>query len=83
MNSLDIRLKISPAGAYRIYDDFSEKEIMKHEDGSFTVTASMPVGEWLSDSLSMPYIKDENGKLIIVKEEAEIVRLIYDLLWLS
>jgi Predicted transcriptional regulator len=46
---IDIRLKISPAGAYRVYDDFSEKEIMKHEDGSFTVIASMPVGDWLSN----------------------------------
>jgi predicted DNA-binding transcriptional regulator YafY len=46
---IDIRLRISPAGAYRIYDDFSEKEITKHEDGSFTVIASMPVGDWLSN----------------------------------
>jgi predicted DNA-binding transcriptional regulator YafY len=46
---IDIQLKISPAGAYRIYDDFSEKEITKHEDGSFTVIASMPVGDWLSN----------------------------------
>lgn len=46
---IDIRLKISPAGAYRIYDDFNEKEIMKHEDGSFTVIASMPAGDWLSN----------------------------------
>lgn len=46
---IDIQLKISPAGSYRIYDDFSEKEIMKHEDGSFTVIASMPVGDWLSN----------------------------------
>jgi predicted DNA-binding transcriptional regulator YafY len=46
---IDIRLKISPAGAYRVYDDFSEKEITRQEDGSFTVTASMPVGDWLSN----------------------------------
>jgi len=46
---IDIRLKISPAGAYRIYDDFSEKEIIRHEDGSFTVIASMPAGDWLSN----------------------------------
>ncbi|MFT8348829.1 helix-turn-helix transcriptional regulator [Clostridium saccharoperbutylacetonicum] len=46
---IDIRLKISPEGAYRIYDDFSEKEITRHEDGSFTVIASMPEGDWLSN----------------------------------
>lgn len=46
---IDIRLEISPAGAYRVYDDFSEKEITKHEDGSFTVIASMLEGDWLSN----------------------------------
>lgn len=46
---IDVRLKISPAGAYRIYDDFSEEEIIKHEDGSFTVITSMPEGDGLSN----------------------------------
>lgn len=44
---IDLRLKILPGGAYRVYDDFDEKAIIRHEDGSFTVTASMPGGEWL------------------------------------
>jgi predicted DNA-binding transcriptional regulator YafY len=48
---IDIQLKISPAGAYRVYDDFNEKEITKHEDGSFTVHSSMPIGDWLSNYL--------------------------------
>lgn len=48
---IDIRLKISPEGAYRVYDDFNEKEISKHEDGSFTVLTSMPRGDWLSNYL--------------------------------
>lgn len=47
--SINIRLKISPAGAYRVYDDFNEKEITRHEDGSFTITAFMPAGDWLSN----------------------------------
>ena len=48
---VDIELKISPAGAYRVYDDFGEKEILKQEDGSFTVKTSMPEGDWLSNYL--------------------------------
>jgi predicted DNA-binding transcriptional regulator YafY len=48
---IDIRLKISQAGAYKVYDDFNEKEITKHEDGSFTVLTSMLEGDWLSNYL--------------------------------
>lgn len=42
-----LKLKISAEGAYRVYDDFEEKDIMKNEDGSYTVIVSMPGGEWL------------------------------------
>ncbi|MDI4643510.1 helix-turn-helix transcriptional regulator [Cohnella hashimotonis] len=40
-------LRIEPAGAYRIVDEFKEEDIAKQEDGSFLVTADMPPGEWL------------------------------------
>ncbi|MBB6634132.1 helix-turn-helix transcriptional regulator [Cohnella thailandensis] len=40
-------LKIEPAGAYRIVDEFKEEDISKQEDGSFRVTSDMPSGEWL------------------------------------
>lgn len=40
-------LKISVQGAYRVYDEFNEKDITQNEDGSFTVTASLPDSKWL------------------------------------
>ncbi|MDF2634362.1 MAG: YafY family transcriptional regulator [Pelosinus sp.] len=44
---IDIQLKISSQGAYRVYDEFEESDVVKSEDGSFTVTTSIPEGEWL------------------------------------
>ncbi|AFH62771.1 helix-turn-helix transcriptional regulator [Paenibacillus caseinilyticus] len=40
-------LRIEPAGAYRIVDEFKEKDVSKQADGSFRVTSDMPPGEWL------------------------------------
>lgn len=50
-DSIDIQLKISPAGAYRVYDDFYEKDVIKNKDGSFTITASLPEGDWIYNYL--------------------------------
>lgn len=47
VKSVDIRLKIAPAGAYRVLDDFNENEVIKNEDGYFIVSTSLPGGEWL------------------------------------
>ncbi|GFZ32088.1 DeoR family transcriptional regulator [Clostridium zeae] len=44
-------LKISPEGAYRVYDDFDEENIAKNKDGSYTVSVSMPKGEWIYNYL--------------------------------
>ncbi len=44
---VDIRLKISSEGAYRVFDDFDENDVEKNADGSFTVTTSLPEGDWL------------------------------------
>ncbi|MDF2938258.1 MAG: transcriptional regulator [Paenibacillaceae bacterium] len=44
---IKVELKISPQGAYRVYDEFHERDIVKQEDGSFTIAASLPEGEWL------------------------------------
>ncbi|MDD7794737.1 helix-turn-helix transcriptional regulator [Clostridium sp. 'White wine YQ'] len=49
--NIKITLKISSEGAYRVYDEFQEKEIKKNEDGSYTVISSMPEGEWLYNYL--------------------------------
>jgi len=37
-----VQVKISPQGAYRVFDEFDDKEITKNQDGSFTVTTSLP-----------------------------------------
>lgn len=46
-NWIDIQLKISPDGAYRVFDEFEEKEIVKNQDGSFTVNTTLPEVEWM------------------------------------
>lgn len=40
-------LKIQESMAYRIYDEFDQEYIHKNPDGSFTVTATFPQGEWI------------------------------------
>jgi predicted DNA-binding transcriptional regulator YafY len=37
-------LRISPNGAYRVLDEFDENDVAANEDGSYTVTASLPGG---------------------------------------
>lgn len=46
-NWIDLQLKVSPDGAYRVFDEFGENEIVKNEDGSFTITTALPEREWL------------------------------------
>ena len=46
-----LTLKISAEGAYRVYDDFSEENIIKNIDNSYTVIVSMPYGEWIYNYL--------------------------------
>lgn len=44
---IELCINISADGAYRVYDEFEEKEITKNTDGSFTVITSLPENEWL------------------------------------
>lgn len=44
---IEINLNIDEKMAYRVYDEFEEKDIVKNSDGSFKVTASMPDGDWI------------------------------------
>ena len=48
---IDVCLNISAEGAYRVYDEFDEKDITKNKDSSYTIKASMPSGEWLYNYL--------------------------------
>lgn len=44
---IDVQLQIAPKGAYRVFDEFDEKEIIRNQDGSFMVVTSLPESEWL------------------------------------
>ncbi|WP_330656101.1 helix-turn-helix transcriptional regulator [Alkaliphilus flagellatus] len=44
---VELVLKIEGKMAYRIYDEFNPEYILKNLDGSFTVTAIFPEGEWI------------------------------------
>lgn len=46
-NWINVCLNISAEGAYRVYDEFNEKDITKNQDGSFTIMASLPENKWL------------------------------------
>lgn len=48
---IPLKLKIAAEGAYRVYDDFYEKDITINYDGSYTVNASMQGGEWIFNYL--------------------------------
>ena len=44
---IELCLNISADGAYRVYDEFKEKEITKNADGSFTIMTTLPESDWL------------------------------------
>jgi predicted DNA-binding transcriptional regulator YafY len=47
VNQIQLKLKISYEGAYRVYDDFTEENVTQNKDVSYTIIASLPDGEWL------------------------------------
>ncbi len=44
---IELCFNISADGAYRVYDEFEEKEITKNTDGSFTIMTTLPESDWL------------------------------------
>ena len=44
---LNLRMRISEEMAYRVFDEFEEDQIMRNEDGSFTVSTQWPEDEWV------------------------------------
>nr|WP_277753242.1 YafY family protein [Metabacillus mangrovi] len=48
---IPLKLKIAGEGAYRIYDDFHADDITVEEDGSYTIHANVPGGEWIFNYL--------------------------------
>jgi len=68
--------------AYRVYDEFDKMQVQRQADGSFLVTAKMPVDAWLIgfllsfgtqvDILSPDYLKDA-----VAKQAEKIFQKIY------
>ncbi|MCL6459768.1 MAG: YafY family transcriptional regulator [Gorillibacterium sp.] len=48
---VEVTLRISSKGAYRVYDEFEETMITVNEDGSYTVKGDLPRGSWLDSYL--------------------------------
>lgn len=69
---VDFKLKFSSEVAYRLYDEFDEKSIIKNQDGSFNVSAALPNEEWVSDYIlsfgcNVEVIEPKNVKETIIK----------------
>jgi len=75
------KLRICPEMAYRVYDEFEEDMIYKHEDGSFTVTITWPEDNWVygyilsfgeyAEVLEPAYMRD------IIREKAKNISTKY------
>ena len=46
-NMVTLVLKIDEKMAYRVCDEFDEKDVVKNLDGSFTATVNFPNGDWI------------------------------------
>ena len=74
-----VQLKISPQGAYRVFDEFDEKEITKNQDGSFTIATALPESEWLfgyilSFGADIEVLTPENIRAMIQNKLDEIIK---------
>ncbi|MCL2378948.1 MAG: YafY family transcriptional regulator [Defluviitaleaceae bacterium] len=47
MPDITMRLRIAPAMAYRVYDEFAEDMVEKQPDGSYMVTVTWPEDNWV------------------------------------
>jgi len=78
---IKIKLRFEPHAAYRVYDEFNQREIVKNNDGSFAVTFDVPRDYWIYDYIlsfgaAVEVLEPDN-----VREEvccqAEIIRKKY------
>ncbi len=45
--TVTVTLRLSPALAYRVYDEFDEEGVTRNADGSFTMSKTYPEDEWV------------------------------------
>ncbi len=48
---VEMTLRISSTGAFRVYDEFPDSMVTTNTDGSFTVKGEFPIGMWLDHYL--------------------------------
>lgn len=70
---ISLKLKIAPEMTYRVYDEFSDEQITKNIDGSFTVAVTWPEDDWvygfiLSFGEYIEVLEPEHIKVIIKKK---------------
>ena len=74
---VDLKLLFSPSAAYRIYDEFSEKDILKTENGTFSISTKMPNDHWLySYILSFGELVEVIEPEIVRKETMRLAKAI-------
>ncbi len=79
-----LKLEFSAESAYRVYDEFDEKDIQKNKDGSFTVIKDLPNDDWLlgfllSFGTAVRVMEPQNVRETLRKQAENIKKLYYDL----
>lgn len=77
--TIPLKLKISENGAYRVYEDFNEKDVTKKEDGSYFVDVHLPVGEWIYNFLFsygplLEVVEPQNVRLEMINRIENMLR---------
>ena len=72
-----VQLRFEPHAAYRVYDEFDERSIIKNEDGSLTVDMYLPNDNWLYEYIlsfgpSVEVLEPQNVRAEIVRQAEEI-----------
>ncbi|WP_294344990.1 YafY family protein [uncultured Clostridium sp.] len=71
---INMKMRVDASQGYRVYDEFSEDEIYKEEDGSFIVSTTYPIGSWVysyilsygsyAEVIEPQYLRNEIRKLL-------------------
>lgn len=74
---INVKLLFSPYAAYRVYDEFDEKDMIKNEDGSFIVNIKLPNDYWLYDYIlsfgdSIEVLEPQSVRDEVVKQVDQI-----------
>ena len=78
---VNVTLRFASQVIYRVYDEFDEQDIIKNEDGSYTVLVILPENDWLyeyilSFGMFVEVIEPQNVRKEIVRQ-IEKIKSIY------